>query len=53
MRFISLDFNKFYVKKISPYGQHNFGFNLDLYIEAKEETKANGTERLNKLNVAQ
>ena len=32
-----------------PYGQHNFGLDLDLDIEAQEETKANGTERQYKL----
>ena len=36
----------------SPYGQLNFGLNLDLDIEAKEETKANGTERIYNLKVA-
>ena len=36
-----------------PYNQLNFGLDLDFDIEAQEETKANGTERLYKLNVAQ
>ena len=35
-----------------PYGQINFGLDLDLDIEAQEETKAKGTERLYKLKVA-
>ena len=35
-----------------PYCQLNFGLNLDLNIEAQEETKANGIERLYKLKVA-
>ena len=35
-----------------PYGQLNFGLNLDLDIEAQEETKANSIERLYKLKVA-
>ena len=35
------------------YGQLNFGLDFDLDIEAQEETKANGTERLYKLKVAE
>ena len=35
-----------------PYSQLNFGLKLDLDIEAQEETKSNGHERLYKLRVA-
>ena len=34
-----------------PYGQLNFSLNLDLDIEAQEETKANGIEKLYKLKM--
>ena len=37
----------------SRYGQLNYGVNVDLEIEAEEETKANGTDKLYKLKVAQ
>ena len=36
----------------SLYGQLNFGLDLDLDIEAHEETKAHGTNKLYKLKVA-
>ena len=36
-----------------PYGQLNLGLDLKLNIEAQEETKANGIERLYQLKVAQ